>query len=160
MRVQDVVFHQEMDDEGKDNPSMTVYFWPIADDILELFAPFLRDAASSLGIDVSVRVEGADEGTIFFMSTMPDGTGDGFRFDRQGSPDDHLLQALDSFDVLQESIHDFLARRRKQFGPWPRCPVDGHTHKLTVLLHPETNRPWWTCPEGTPVTPLGELPAP
>jgi hypothetical protein len=134
IQVQDVVYRPELDEDGDDWPSMTVYFRPTVDDIVELFTPFVRDAAVSAGVQFVVSHSGSDDGGIYIMVTAQNGTGDGFGFDRQGRPEDHLGQALDSFEVLQESVHEFLHATTGEFGPWPRCPVPGHTHKLSVQL--------------------------
>ena len=159
--VQDVVFHQDLDGEGDERPSMTVYFHPTVtfDDVRNLFTPFFRDATETADVDFTVEDSGADEGGVYVLVNAADGTGDGFRFDRQGRGDDSAAFALECFDVLQETVHEVLARRGRS-GPWPPCPTHGHTHKLTTAWQAESSsRAWWACPDGGPVVPIGELPA-
>lgn len=159
--VQDVVFHQDLDGEGDERPSMTVYFHPTVtfDDVRNLFTPFFRDATETADVDFTIEDSGADEGGVYVLVKAADGTGDGFRFDRQGRGDDSATFALEYFDVLQETVHEVLALRGR-FGPWPPCPTQGHTHKLTTAWQAESSRGWWACPDGGPVVPIGELPAP
>lgn len=159
IQVHDVVYRLELDDDGDDWPSMTVYFRPTVDDIVELFAPFVRDAAVSAGVQFVVSYRGSDDSSIYILVTAQNGTSDGFSFDRQGSPEAHFGQALDSLDVLQESVHEFIHATTGKFGPWPPCPIPGHTHKLTVQLPGATQQPWWTCRDGAAVTPVGDLSA-
>lgn len=123
----------------------------------DLFDPFLADASRTVGIDFSVEVRPEQDGHVFVLVSGPDGTVDGFTFDADAGPQDARDQALDCFDVLQETVHDHLARSRGLFGPWPPCPRPGHTHKLTVGVEPGTREAWWTCRDAGPVVRVGEL---
>lgn len=157
VEVQDVVFRMEIDGGGEERPSMTVYFHPTVtfDQVRDLFVPFVADASRTADVDFVVEDAGTDEGSLFVL-VKTDGTGDGFAFDRQGRGDDSALRALECFDVLQETVHEFRARQGL-FGPWPACPVEGHTHKLETSWETETSTAWWSCPEGERLAPIGEL---
>lgn len=159
IQVHDVVYRLERDDDGDDRPSMTVYFRPTVDDLVELFAPFVRDAGVSAGVQFVVSHSGSDESSIYITVTDQNGTSDGFSFDRQGTPEDHLGQVLDALEVVQESVHEFIWVTTGRFGPWPRCPASGHAHRLVLGLPDSARQPWWTCPDGAAMTPVGALAA-
>ena len=158
VEVADVVFDLPPSEDGDERPTITVRYHPTTsfEDVRDAFAPFLRDAEATAGVRFVVEDGGADDGSLRVVVRAADGTWDGFTFDRQGRGDDTVLRALECFDVLQETVHDVLARGGR-FGPWPPCPVDGHTHRLTTAWEPQTSTGWWACPAGERTTRIGEL---
>lgn len=156
VEVVDILFRPEQDVDGR--PEVVVRYHPTVsfDDVRDLFEPFLQDAVATAGVRFTVENGGADDSSVYVVVRAPDGTADGFSFDRQGRDDDSALRALECFDVLQETVHHVRARQGR-IGPWPSCPLGGHAHRLVAAWDPDTSSGWWDCPGGGHVVPIGGL---